>query len=52
VLIPEDLNVVATYPIAVLSDSPRPQLAAQFIAFVLSPDGQAALRRWGFGPPS
>jgi len=51
VLIPEDENVWATYPIAALSDSPRPDLAAQFIAFVLSPEGQAALRRWGFGPP-
>ncbi|HSB88487.1 MAG TPA: molybdate ABC transporter substrate-binding protein [Anaerolineales bacterium] len=51
VWIPEDQNVMATYPIAALSDSSRPDLAAQFIAFVLSPDGQAALRRWGFGPP-
>jgi molybdate transport system substrate-binding protein len=48
--IPEELNVVAAYPIAPIGDSPRPELAADFIAFVLSPAGQAILERHGFLP--
>jgi molybdate transport system substrate-binding protein len=48
--IPADLNVVAKYPIAPLSKSANPGLAAQFIAYVLSEDGQATLKKWGFTP--
>ncbi len=43
-------NVIAQYPIAVLKFSSQPDLAAFFIAFVLSPDGQAILKKWGFIP--
>jgi molybdate transport system substrate-binding protein len=39
---------LAEYPIAAVSDSP---LAAQFLAMVLSPEGQAVLQRFGFSPP-
>ena len=49
--IPAAQNVVATYPIAPLADAPHPELAQQFIDFVLSPEGQSILARWGFGPP-
>lgn len=49
--IPAAQNVSATYPIAPLNDAPHPELARQFIEFTLSPDGQAILSRWGFGPP-
>lgn len=48
--IPTDVNVVAEYQIAALVESAHPDLANQFIAYVLSPDGQAALKRWGFTP--
>lgn len=48
--IPTDVNVVAEYQIAALVESAYPDLANQFIAYVLSPDGQAALKRWGFAP--
>lgn len=48
--IPADLNVVAKYPIAALAKSANPDLAAQFIAYVLSADGQATLKKWGFSP--
>lgn len=47
--IPDDLNVVASYPIAPVNDSPHPRLAAGFVEFVLSPAGQAVLERHGFG---
>jgi molybdate transport system substrate-binding protein len=43
-------NITAQYPIAVLINSPQPDLAAEFIAFVFSADGQAILKRWGFLP--
>jgi molybdate transport system substrate-binding protein len=49
--IPVDLNVVATYPIAVPAESPNPGTAAAFIDFVLSPEGQATLASFGFGSP-
>jgi molybdate transport system substrate-binding protein len=48
--IPPELNVIAEYPIAALSDSQLPQLAAEFTAYVLSPEARAILQKWGFGP--
>jgi molybdate transport system substrate-binding protein len=48
--IPDALNVIAKYPIAPLKKSAHPDLAAQFVAYVLSADGQAILKRWGFAP--
>ncbi len=48
--IPANLNVVAKYPIAPLLKSANPDLAAQFVAYVLSADGQATLKKWGFTP--
>ena len=43
--IPDEFNVLASYPIAAVSDNP---LAAEFIDFVLSDEGQAILVEWGF----
>ncbi len=48
--IPAELNVIAKYPIAALTNAPLPGLASEFIASVLSPEGQAILQKWGFGP--
>jgi len=48
--IPVDVNVIAEYPIAALAESKNSELANQFIAFVLSPEGQAILANWGFTP--
>jgi molybdate transport system substrate-binding protein len=48
--IPTVYNTLATYPIAVTNDAPRPQLARSFVEYVLSTDGQAALAHWGFIP--
>ncbi len=49
--IPSKLNVTARYPIAVLADSQQSALAGQFVEFVLSPEGQTILARWGFLAP-
>jgi molybdate transport system substrate-binding protein len=49
--IPEDDNVVAAYPIAVLGRSEVPDVAVAFVAFVLSAEGQAILASYGFDGP-
>ena len=48
--IPAEMNVVAEYPIARLGGSSNPELADDFIEYVLSRDGQATLKKWGFTP--
>jgi molybdate transport system substrate-binding protein len=48
IAIPDELNTIASYPIAPIADSPNPALAQAFIAYVLSPEGQAVLERYGF----
>lgn len=46
--IPAAANVMASYPVAVLKDAPQPDLAAGFVAFVLSDAGRAILAAHGF----
>lgn len=46
--IPESINITATYPIAALRTSPAPELAADFVSFVLSDAGQDILEAWNF----
>ena len=48
--IPEELNVIARYPIAPLSNSENPDLARTFVELVMSPQGQAILANFGFVP--
>lgn len=48
ITIPDDLNVIATYPIAPLTDAQRPFLAQHFVDFVLSKEGQAIMASYGF----
>jgi len=50
--IPDNLNVIASYPIAVIKDSARAELAQAFVDFVSSAEGQAVLAKYGFLPPS
>jgi molybdate transport system substrate-binding protein len=50
IAIPDAQNLVAAYPIAPLADAPNPELARRFIAFVLGPEGQTILSKWGFDP--
>ena len=50
VAIPDEVNVIARYPIAQVENAPNAQDAQGFISFVLSENGQAILQRWGFGP--
>lgn len=48
--IPAALNVVASYPIGTVQNSANPDSAAAFVAYVLSPTGQATLAGFGFTP--
>jgi molybdate transport system substrate-binding protein len=50
--IPENLNTVATYPIAALEDARSPELAQEWVDLVLSEEGQHVLEEWGFEPAS
>jgi len=49
--IPDELNPTAIYPIAPLKEAPNPQWAEQFVNFVLAPEGQQILAKYGFLPP-
>ena len=51
IALPDDLTVMADYPIAPLADAPNPTGARAFVAFVRSTDGQAILRAHGFVVP-
>lgn len=49
--IPDDVNVVAEYPIVSLSGATKPDTATAFIEFVLSDRGQSLLAEYGFSSP-
>jgi molybdate transport system substrate-binding protein len=46
--IPQDLNVIATYPIATATESPNSDLAQEWVDLVLSDEGQEVLEKYGF----
>ncbi len=48
--IPDPYNVIAQYPIAVTKSSPHASDAQAFVAFVLSPVGQAIMKKYQFSP--
>jgi len=49
-MIPDELNVFASYPIAVLKDSQHATQAQAFVELALSPVGQEILGKYGFMP--
>jgi molybdate transport system substrate-binding protein len=51
VTIPDDQNLIATYPIAVVNSSKHTADAQGFMDYVLSPSGQKVLADYGFLPP-
>jgi molybdate transport system substrate-binding protein len=48
--IPDEVNVIATYPIAVVNETQEADLAQGFVEYVLG-DGQQTLAEFGFLPP-
>lgn len=51
VTIPDDVNVVASYPIATTKAAKNAPTANAFIAFVVSPAGLTILAKYGFSKP-
>ena len=47
--IPEDVNVIATYPIAVVTGSANETTAQAYVDHIMGP-GQTVLAEFGFGP--
>lgn len=50
--LPEQANVLASYPIAVVAGAENADAARAFVALVLSPEGQAVLAKHGLMAPS
>ncbi len=46
--IPDGINIIASYPIGTLKASAQSELAKRFVAYVLGPEGQAVLTKYGF----
>ncbi len=46
--IPDAMNTIAVYPIAPLKTSRNARMAQQFVEYILSADGQAVLKKYGF----
>ncbi len=49
--IPADINVIATYPVAVTKNAPNPEGARAFVDFVVGERGQKILAGFGFTAP-
>jgi DMSO/TMAO reductase YedYZ molybdopterin-dependent catalytic subunit len=53
IAVPDRFNQIARYPIAPLLDAAQPEIARQFVAYVLAKDGgQEILSKWNFIPAS
>jgi molybdate transport system substrate-binding protein len=48
--IPQNLNIIATYPIAALKEVEDAELAQEWVELVVSDEGQRVLETWGFEP--
>ena len=46
--IPDNLNTIATYPIAATKSAKNANLAQKFVDYVLGPEGQQVLTKYGF----
>jgi molybdate transport system substrate-binding protein len=51
IAIPASANVIAAYPIGIVSNASNPSGTLAFVSFVRSSDGQKILSRWGFLAP-
>ena len=50
--VPDEANVIASYPIAVVRSARQPVAAREFVALVTSAVGQRVLERHGFSSAS
>lgn len=52
ITIPKDQNAIAVYPVGVLKGAGNAEVARAFADYVVSDEGQAVLKGFGFLPPS
>ncbi len=52
IAIPDAQNVIAVYPVAVVKGAKQSALGQKYIDYLLSPAGQAIMKKWGFAPPA
>jgi molybdate transport system substrate-binding protein len=52
VAIPAEMNVEASYPVAIVVNAPHPKLAHAWVDFLKTEDARRVLREEGFLPPS
>lgn len=50
ITLPDQYNVVASYPLGIVRESPVQDRAAAFAEYINSPEGNAVLTRYGFTP--
>jgi molybdate transport system substrate-binding protein len=50
IAIPPELNMIMQLNVAPLAKAAQPEQAAAFTAYLMSPEGQATLKKWGFLP--
>jgi molybdate transport system substrate-binding protein len=50
ITIPKDQNVIATIPVGITTFTKNKNLATKFENYILSPDGLAIWKKWGFKP--
>ena len=50
IAIPDQFNVIAQYPAAVVKGATNEAGARAFLDYLLSPEGQSILAQWGFIP--
>ena len=48
--IPDEFNVIAEYPMAIIQESKYPAQSQEFVNLVKSDEGKAVLERYGFSP--
>jgi molybdate transport system substrate-binding protein len=48
--IPDDLNTLTSYPIALVASAPQAELGQAFVELVTGPVGQSILQGWNFTP--
>ena len=48
--IPDEFNVIAEYPMAIMQESKYPAESQEFVNLVRSERGKAVLEKYGFAP--
>jgi molybdate transport system substrate-binding protein len=50
IVIPDEYNIIAEYPLGILQESSYPAVGQEFMSLVMSDEGKAVLEKYGFAP--